>query len=274
MSTENNHGLTSPNTRSSAAPTEPQQFTKDGGITLSRKDLADSSSSKMHGTLTLVDEIGTLTLEEQQTIPAWWLQLVTADPLSAVQIAIEHWRKALPTQLPRFLQVLESEGIDVVLVKATSDLYDGLGLLYAIETAGRGQKFIIGYPPTAQLTPPATNFSPEFQTFYTSLHDGIGYHLQVPMGIIRSGELIDWKSWSTQDSADVRFQTPTPVRLPNTETLFIVYDENTSACILVDTDPEDTDIWATDSGEFVSYAGKRNSVWELIDDWMRLRHTP
>lgn len=241
---------------------------------LSRKDLADAAASKMHGTLTVVDEIDMLTPEERQTIPAWWLQLVTADASSAVRIAIEHWRRVLPKQLPRFLQVVESEGIDVVLVKATSDLYNGLGLLYAIEVGGRGQKFIIGYPPTTQLTPPATNFPPEFQTFYTSLHDGIGYHLQVPMGITRSGELIDWKSWSTQDGADVRFQTPTPARLPNTETLFIVYDENTSAYILVDTDPEDTEIWATDSGEFVSYARKHNSVWELIDDWMRLRHTP
>lgn len=228
----------------------------------------------MHGTLTVVDDVDTLTDDERQTIPAWWLQLVTADASSAVRMAVEHWRKALPSQLPRFLQVLESEGIDVVLVKATSDLYNGLGLLYAVDVGERGQKFIIGYPPTALLTPPARNFPPEFQTFYTSLHDGIGYHLQVPMGITRSGELVDWKSWSTQDSADVIFETPTPARLPNTETLFIVYDENTSAYILVDTDREDTSVWATDAGAFDDRSDAHSSVWELIDDWMYLRHTP
>lgn len=241
---------------------------------MSRRTLADTAATRMHGTLTVVDEIDTLTDDEQRAIPAWWRQLVTADASSAVQITVEHWRKALPSQLPRFLQVLASEGIDVALVRASSDLYSGLGLVYGIEAGERGPRFIFGYPPASDLTAPAADFPLEFQTFYTSLHDGIGYHLQVPMGITRSGELIDWKSWSAQDSTDVRFQTPTPERLPNTETLFIVYDENTSAYILVDTDPEDTDIWATDSGEFVSHARKHNSVWGLIDDWMQLRHSP
>ena len=83
----------------------------------------------MHGTLTVVDEIDTLTDDEQRAIPAWWRQLVTADASSAVQITVEHWRKALPSQLPRFLQVLASEGIDVALVRASSDLYSGLGLV-------------------------------------------------------------------------------------------------------------------------------------------------
>lgn len=44
----------------------------------------------MHGTLTVVDEIDTLTDDEQRAIPAWWRQLVTADASSAVQITVEH----------------------------------------------------------------------------------------------------------------------------------------------------------------------------------------
>ena len=238
-----------------------------------REDIVAAAAAEMQGQLTLVTDAATLTQQERRSVPDWWTELVTTEPADAVRLTVAHWNSDLtPPLMPRFVRVLTERGIDTALVRVTSVHHTGLALLYSVQIPGEEDRYVCGLPPAATLPEVATKLPDSFQAFYCTIHGGMYFELNNPHAILKPDELITWHEWIFGE--EIAFIDRPPRFIPSAETLYAVFNDNGGAMALVDLDPADPGVWATDVGMLDDRSYRYASVWELLDDWVSGWFTP
>jgi hypothetical protein len=242
-------------------------------IDVTREEIVAAAAADMQGQLTPVTDAATLTEQERRSVPDWWTELITAEPAEAVSSTVSRWNSDLtPPLLPRFLRVLTDRGIDIALVRVTSIHHTGLALLYSVQCPGEEDRYVCGLPPAATLPEVAAKLPASFQAFYSTIHSGMYFELNNPHAILKPDELITWHEWIFGD--EIAFIDKPPRFIPSAETLYVVFNDNGGAMALVDIDPADPGVWATDVGMLDDRSNQFRSTWELLDHWISGWFTP
>ncbi|WP_301123598.1 MULTISPECIES: hypothetical protein [Mycolicibacterium] len=240
---------------------------------MTRDDVIAAAAERMQAQLERVTDVADLTERERDSLPDWWTELITAEPPEAVRLTVSQWYRQLSQPLlPRFLGVLTERGIDVALVRVASTRHTGLALLYSVRYSDALDRYVCGLPPTVALADEATKLPGSFPEFYTTIHAGMYFQLNNAHALVKPDELITWREWSYEEEIAFLFDPPSFV--PNSESLYIVFNDCGGAMVLVDTDPADPGVWAVDVGMLDDRAHQYRSTWELLDDWISGWFTP
>ena len=135
--------------------------------------------------LTVHDELH-LSTEEQQSVPAWWHEVLSLPVTERVGRAVEEWKRVLPGRLSTYLQHLENTGSGILLARAGQ-----LQLLYIARDIDDQR------PVCWSGTTPCTNQSPgvsgvlpiEYLNFHTAIHDGFRQVSGLANGLVPLQEL-------------------------------------------------------------------------------------
>lgn len=234
--------------------------------------------------------VGDLSDEQRRSIPETWLQIGQQGGRAAVELVLESWKSVLPTQLPRFLDVLDRYGWDIRLARVTLQGRDpSIVLIYIFRgdgVFGEGFDMRLGFPPRRrdQLPPLFASLPESLTRFYTDVHDGFLTNLWAgPAGLRRSADVcaasqyageITECSWRDINGKPLRDSTGLPVtpdRLPDLSRLVEVCNNHGLARLLVDLDAgEDLawELWGGWSGRLLERWPQ--PLWVRLDDWLMM----
>lgn len=233
--------------------------------------------------------VNQLSDEQRRSIPETWLQIGQQGGRAAVELVLELWKSVLPTQLPRFVDVVDRYGWDVRLARVTAGPDPSVVLIYIFRGDGvfsRGFDMRVGFPPRGidQLPSVFASLPESLTRFYTDVHDGFLTNLWAgPAGLRRSADVraashyagdITEYSWMDvngkclYDNTDLR---RTPNRLPELTRLVEVCSNSGLARLLVDLDAgEDLawELWGGWSGRVLERWPQ--PLWVRLDHWLMM----